>query len=103
MPGAVVTAPGEPSGSQLLNVTRSPRVPVLARVECRSERAGEDTPLAIWVGGERFEIIDVIDRAVLGGIEAGRPHRHRMWVEVTNGGLFELVRTLPSGRWLVFR
>jgi len=79
------------------------KVPIVARVECRSDRAGEDTPLAVWVGGDRFEIVDVIDRAVLGGIEAGAPHRHRMWVEVTSGGRFELVRTLPGGRWLVYR
>ena len=82
---------------------RSSKIPILARVECRSETAGEDTPLALWICGERLEITDVIDRAVLGGTDAGAPHRHRLWVEVTNGRRFELVRTLPAGRWLVFR
>ena len=86
-----------------MNDSHMCKVPIVARVECRSDTGGEDTPLALWMGGERLEITDVLDRAVLGGTEAGAPHRHRLWVEVANGGRFELVRTLPAGRWLVFR
>lgn len=103
LPVGFVASPVDQDWLSAVKDKRSPKVPVVARVECRSETRGEDTPLALWVGGVRLEITDVVDRAILGGAEAGEPLRQRLWVEVATGERFELMRTLPEGRWLVFR
>ena len=76
-------------------------VSVIARVECRSEGRGEETPVAVLIGGQRLEIADVIDRAKVTGVEAGGAIRHRLWVELDDGSKCELVRVLPDGEWRV--
>ena len=76
-------------------------IPTIARVECRSEGRGEETPTAVVIGSDRFEIIDVIDRATVTSIEAGGPIRHRLWVEIDDGRRCELTRVDPDGVWRV--
>ena len=76
-------------------------IPTIARVECRSEGRGEEYPIAVILGGQRFEIVDVIDRAMITSVEAGAPIRHRLWVEIEDERRCELVRVLPDGEWRV--
>jgi hypothetical protein len=76
-------------------------VSVVARVECRSEGRGEEKPVAVLIGGRRLEIADVIDRAMITGVEAGGAIRHRLWVDLEDGTRCELTRVLPSGEWRV--
>jgi hypothetical protein len=76
-------------------------VSVIAHVECRSESRGEDTPVAVMIGGKRLEIVDVLDRAMISSIDAGKPVRHRLWVELEDGQRCELTRATPDGTWLV--
>jgi hypothetical protein len=76
-------------------------VSTIAQVECRSESRGEEKPVAVIIGGERFEIVDVLDRAMITSIEAGEPVRHRLWVELEDGQRCELTRITPDGTWLV--
>ncbi len=76
-------------------------VSAVARVECRSEGRGEESPIAVWVGGRRFEIAVVNDRAMVTGAEAGEAVRHRLWVDLEDGTRCQLVRTLPDGQWRV--
>jgi hypothetical protein len=81
-------------------VTADP-IPLIATVECRSQSRGDDVPVAIVLGGERFEIVDTLDRAMITSAEAGDRVRHRLWVEVSDGRRFELTRVLPNGPWRV--
>jgi hypothetical protein len=76
-------------------------VPLIARVECRSEGRGEERPVAVWMGGDRLEIVDVIDCAMVSSAHAGEPIRHRLWVELEDGSRCELIRVLPDGKWRV--
>jgi hypothetical protein len=76
-------------------------IPAIASVECRSEGREEETPVAVIWGGERFLIVEVLDRAVITSVEAGEPVRHRLWVEIENGQRCELTREIPSGIWRV--
>jgi len=76
-------------------------VSTIAQVECRSESRGEEKPVAVIIGGERLEIADVLDRALITGIEAGEPVRHRLWVELEDGQRCELTRLMPDGTWMV--
>jgi len=76
-------------------------ISTIARVECRSEGRGEEKPVAVVIGGKRLEIVDVLDRAMITSIEAGKPVRHRIWVELEDGRRCELTRVMPEGRWLV--
>jgi hypothetical protein len=76
-------------------------IPVIATVECQSQARGEDRPVAVVIAGERFEIVDTHDRAMVTGADAGGPITHRLWVEVSDGRRFELHRVLPDGPWRV--
>ena len=76
-------------------------IPIIATVESRSQSRGDDVPVAIVIGGERFEIVDTLDRAMITSAEAGDPVRHRLWVEASDGRRFELTRILPDGSWRV--
>jgi hypothetical protein len=76
-------------------------IPVIARVECRSESRGEETPVAVIIGGEPLEIVDVLDRAMITSVEAGDPVRHRLWVKLADGQRCELTRVTPDGTWRV--
>ena len=76
-------------------------IPMIAHVECRSEGRGEEKPIAVTIGGERLEIVDVLDKAMITSVEAGEPVRHRIWVELEDGRRCELTRVMPEGRWLV--
>lgn len=76
-------------------------IPTIARVKCRSEGRGEEIPVAVIIGEERFDIVGVIDRAMITNIEAGEPVRHRWWVELEDGRRCELTRVEPDGEWRV--
>jgi len=76
-------------------------IPVIARVECRSEGRGEEKPVAVIIGGERLEIVDILDRAMITSVESGKPVRHRLWVELEDGQRCELTRVTPDGTWMV--
>ena len=76
-------------------------VSTIAQVECRSEGRGEEKPIAVIIGGEKLEIVDVLDRAMITSVEAGDPVRHRLWVELENGQRCELTRINPDGIWAV--
>ncbi len=76
-------------------------IPVIARVECRSEGRGEEKPIAVIIGGVRLEIVDVLDRAMITSVEAGDPVRHRLWVVLEDGQRCELTRVTPDGTWMV--
>jgi hypothetical protein len=76
-------------------------ISVVAKVECRSEGRGEETPVAVIFGDDRIEIVAVLDRAVVTSVEAGEPVRHRLWVELEDGRRCELTRIEPDGEWRV--
>jgi hypothetical protein len=76
-------------------------ISTIARVECRGEGRGEETPVAIVIGGDRLEITDILDRAVITSSAAGEPVRHRLWVEIEDGRRCELTRVEPDGEWRV--
>ena len=76
-------------------------ISTIAHVECRSEGRGEEKPIAVIIGGEKLGIVDVLDRAMVTGAEAGDPVRHRLWVELEDGRRCELTRVTPDGRWVV--
>lgn len=76
-------------------------ISTIARVECRSEGRGDEIPVAVVFGGDRFEITDVIDRAMVTSIEGGEPVRHRLWVELDDGRRCQLTRVEPDGAWRV--
>ena len=75
---------------------------MVAHVECRSESRGDEQPIAISIGGERLEIVDIFDRAMITSEEAGQPVRHRLWVELEDGSRLQLIRVLPDGTWRVW-
>lgn len=74
-------------------------LPLIARVECRSEGRGDDRPVAVWIGGVRMPITSIADERMEGPAEAGRPVRHVARVTLEDGRLLRLERTLPAGRW----
>ncbi len=74
---------------------------IIAHVECRSEGSGEESPVAVVIGGNRIEIVDILDRAMITSVEAGKPIRHRWWVEIEDGRRCELTRLEPDGEWRV--
>ena len=76
-------------------------VPTIARVECRSEGRADERPVAVVIGNQRLEIVDVLDRAIITNVEAGDPIRHRLWVELEDGSRCELTRLIPDGKWRV--
>jgi len=78
------------------------RIPMIARVECRSESTADEHPVAVWIGGKRLEIVDVIDRAMISSLEAGHPVRQRLWVELEDGKRCELNRIFPNGQWRTY-
>jgi hypothetical protein len=74
---------------------------VIATVECQSQTRGEDVPVAVVIGGTRFEIVETRDRAMVTGVDAGGPITHRLWVEISDGRHFQIHRVLPDGPWRV--
>jgi hypothetical protein len=76
---------------------------MIARVEARSETAPEQRPVAVWVGGRRLDIVRTVDTALVAGRDAGEPHRQRLHVELEDGTVLRLHRTLPDGAWRVLK
>ncbi|PWB77713.1 MAG: hypothetical protein C3F15_02790 [Holophagae bacterium] len=79
------------------------RVSLVAKVECRSESRGEERPIALTVGGRRIGIVDTLERALVSAADAGGPVRARFTVELEDGSLVLLERSLPAGDWRVWR
>jgi hypothetical protein len=79
------------------------RVALIAKVECRSESRGEERPIALTVGGRRIGILDTLERALVSAADAGEPVRARFTVELEDGSLVLLERSLPDGDWRVWR
>ncbi len=79
------------------------RVALIARIECRSDAAAEQRPVAVWLAGERIAVAEVLDDAVFGHLEAGRSHRRRVRVRLADGQELLLERDLPRGSWRVYR
>lgn len=78
-------------------------VQLVARVECRSEGAAEERPVAVWLGGERRPVGAVLEDAVVGAARAGEPSERRLRVELDDGTRLDLRRRLPEGSWRVWR
>jgi len=76
-------------------------LPLIARVECRSESRGEDRPVAVWIGGRRFAIARLSREHLAGPREAGGLVRHMAAVTLEDGRLLRLERGLPRGAWRV--
>ena len=76
-------------------------ISTIAQVECRSESRGEEIPVAVVFGEDRFEITEIVDRAVVTSVEAGEPVRHRFWVELEDRRRCQLTREIPDGTWRV--
>jgi len=78
-------------------------IPVIARVICRSESAGEQYPVAVQLGADRLEITELVSDAVVGTAAASGRSERRLVVRLANGDRYRLGRTLPDGDWRVFR
>ncbi|NOZ95027.1 MAG: hypothetical protein GXP47_09870 [Acidobacteria bacterium] len=76
-------------------------VPLIARVECRSEARGEDRPVAVWIGGRRFVVEHLDQERLEGPPEAGGTVRHVVSVALEDGRRLRLERRLPEGPWRV--
>jgi len=77
------------------------QLPLIAEVECRSEGAAEEHPVALRIGGERFDIHKILENAVVGGPDAGDPIERRLTVRTEDLRTFRLDRVLPDGEWRV--
>lgn len=80
----------------------NPGVPLIARVECRSETEAEQRPVAVWLAGERLEFDEILFDRIEGPIEAGGPSVRQVTVRLKNRRQLELRRELPDGVWRVF-
>ena len=78
-------------------------IPIIARVECRSEGTAEEGPVALWIGGSRLLIKGFVDNIVMGSPVAGEPIVRRLTVETDDEHTYRLDRTLPDGEWKVMR
>lgn len=76
---------------------------LLARVECRSEESAEQRPVAVWISGRRLAVDEIVDERVLGPLEAGSPLVRVVRLSLENGDRLRAERTLPDGRWRVYR
>ena len=77
-------------------------MPVLARVECRSEGSAEERPVALRLGGERHVVRRIFTDALVGSVEAGQAATRELQVEVSDGRRYRLRRELPEGSWRVW-
>jgi len=76
-------------------------LPLIARVECRSEARGEDRPVAVWIGGRRFPIQELSREHLAGPPQAGGLVRHVAAATLEDGRRLRLERRLPDGPWRV--
>jgi hypothetical protein len=79
------------------------RCPVIARVECRSESCAEQRPFALWLGGRRALIANVDHDAVVGSVDPCAEASRIVSVCLDDGSRYELERSLPTGRWRVYK
>lgn len=77
-------------------------VRLLATVDCRSEHAGEERPVAVRLGGQPTPIVEVLEDAVAGPGTAGGEICRRLLVRLADGRALRLERPLPDGDWRVW-
>ncbi len=77
-------------------------VPLIARVECRSDTKGEERPVAVWVAGERFRVVRLSRQHLRGPAKAGEPAFYVAYASLRDGREVRLERKLPNGSWRVF-
>ena len=82
---------------------RQRRIRLIARVSCRAESRGEERPLALTIGGRRIGVVDILEHALVAAAEAGSPVRARFTVELEDGSVVLLERSLPADEWRVWR
>jgi len=73
--------------------------PVPVRVECHSGWRGEETPRAILLGQERYEVEEVLDRWYDGGADSGRPVLRIFRVRLRTGETVLLEQDEGTGAW----
>jgi hypothetical protein len=78
-------------------------VQVIARVECRSEGAAEQHPIAVWLAEDRIPVVEILEDSVNGPAQAGSPTVRRLRVRLADGQVLQLDRELPRGEWRVYR
>jgi hypothetical protein len=57
----------------------------------------------VVIGGERFEVADILSDGVAGPGLAGGKTERRVVVKLESGDVLHLHRALPDGEWRVFR
>jgi hypothetical protein len=77
-------------------------LPLIASVDCRSEGKAEQLPRAVQIGGRRWAIEHVREDSCIGSSQGGAKLLHRFVVEIEDGRVLRLDRTLPDGGWRVF-
>ncbi len=77
-------------------------VPLIAKVECRSDTKGEERPVAVWIAGERFRVTRLRRQHLRGAAEAGAPAFYVADATLRDGREVRLERKLPDGVWRVF-
>ncbi len=65
---------------------------MILQVECRTDFHGEKEPLAFLLGGQRIEVVTIIDRWI------ARDHSY-FKVEASDRGLYILRYTLLARQW----
>lgn len=78
-------------------------IPLVALVECRSESRGEEQPIALTLGGQRITVAAILERSFVAAAVAGAPVRARFTVELEDGSVVQLERSLPAGEWRAWR
>lgn len=79
------------------------KVPLIARVECRSDMKGEERPVAVWIGGERLRITKLKNPRIRGSAEAGLAAFYAAEATLRDEREIGLERRLPDGEWRVFQ
>jgi hypothetical protein len=79
------------------------KVRLIARVECWAGSRGEERPAALAIGGHRIGVVDILERALVTSPDAGEPVVARFLVELEDGAVVALERTLPDGQWRCWR
>ncbi|NOZ78887.1 MAG: hypothetical protein GXP48_06880 [Acidobacteria bacterium] len=77
-------------------------LPLIARVECRSDTKGEERPVAVWIAGERFRVTHLARQHLRGPMKAGAPAFYVATATLRDGRQVKLERKLPGGPWRVF-
>ncbi len=78
-------------------------IDLVGKVECRSEGIAEQQPVAVWIGGERHVITELLSDSVAGSVTAGESSYRLLTVALGDGRRLQLRRRLPDGAWRIRR